>query len=306
MITTHLQVCVIVLNWNNAAHTVVCVKSIRESIRALSDQASVQIIIVDNGSSPTLAKSAPELALAADITLVTSESNLGFSAGMNLGIQEAEQEATDAVWLLNNDTVVDPNALRALVDFKKKHPHKALIGSVVVNSATQDLQPVFGYKYYKYFGFASPIRTREAGPNKFFPFLKRRIDYIDGAAMFVDMPKLSAIGGLPTKNFLYYEELNLAHALGGAERVGVCESSRISHTGGASTKTLTNTKKTYYSSLAALRYTKEHVISALPLVLLLRVVVALARDIKCRKLDHMSGVFVAFTELMETNGKKSI
>lgn len=282
-----------------------CVSSVREAAQTLSDPASVKIIVVDNGSSPTLAKSAPELAFAADITLVRSARNLGFSAGMNLGIQEASQEATDVVWLLNNDTVVDRNALRALVDFKTKHPYKTLIGSVVLNLTAQDLPPVCGYKYYKYFGFASPVRTSKARLDKSLPSLKRRIDYVDGAAMFVDMPKLSAIGGLPTENFLYYEELNLAHALGGAEYVAVCETARISHIGGASTTALTNTKKTYYSSLAALRYTKQHVPAALPLVLLLRVLVALIRDIKCKSFGHINGVFNALVKLIK-NDKKLI
>ena len=48
-------------------------------------------------------------------TLVQSDANRGFAAGMNQGIRVAlEDPQVDAVWLLNNDTVVSPTSVAAI------------------------------------------------------------------------------------------------------------------------------------------------------------------------------------------------
>ncbi|MDG1215449.1 MAG: glycosyltransferase family 2 protein, partial [Luminiphilus sp.] len=283
------------------ALTLTCVESVKASIHALGNSASVKIIVVDNGSSPSLAKNTPKLALSQDITMVRSEENLGFAGGMNLGIQNAQQGRVDAVWLLNNDIVVDREALPALVNFKKKHPDKILVGSAVATSVNGDLVTTYGYTYYKYLGVARPARSRGSHSSELPSLFDTRIDYLDGAAMFIDMAKLTAIGGLPTENFLYYEELNLTHALGGCIYVDICRASKVIHTGGASTAAMGNKKKTYFSSLAAFRYTKRHATLGLPLVVLLRFITALTRDIRGRTLDHMAAVSMALGDLLKND-----
>lgn len=255
------------------------------------------IIVVDNGSSPSLAKNTPELALSENVTVVRSEENLGFAGGMNLGIRHAQSGTVDAVWLLNNDTVVDREALPALVEFKNKYPDKILVGSVIATSVNGELVATCGYTYYKYLGVARAVRPRESHSHQLSTLFDRRINYIDGAAMFIDMAKLTAIGGLPTENFLYYEELNLTHALGGYRRVGICRASKVIHAGGASSTAMGNKKKTYFSSLAAFRYTKRHAALGLPLVVLLRLTTAFTRDIRGRTLDHMTAVSMALKDL---------
>lgn len=216
---------------------------------------------------------------------------------MNLGIRLAQQGPIDAVWLLNNDTVVDKEALPALVNFKKEYPDKALIGSVITSSVKEKSVTTCGYTYYKYLGVARPVRPRESKCHQLPAFLKPRLDYVDGAAMFIDMARLAEIGGLPTENFLYYEELNLTHALGGDKCVGICQAAKVIHAGGASSVAISSSKKTYFSSLAAFRYTKRHAALGLPLVVLLRLITALTRDIKTRSLNHMSAVFTAIVDL---------
>lgn len=281
--------------------TLACIESVRASIHALRKSVSVKIIVVDNGSSPSLAKNTPELALSEDVTLVRSADNLGFAGGMNLGIRNAQQGPVDAVWLLNNDTVVDREALPALVDFRKKNPNKTLVGSVVGSSVNGASITICGYTYYKYLGVARPVSPRRSYCYHLPSFMKPRIDYVDGAAMFIDMAQLVAIGGLPTENFLYYEELNLTHALGGCDCVGICEGAKVIHAGGASSAAMGSTKKTYFSSLAAFRYTKRHAALGLPLVVLLRFTTALIRDIKGRAPNHIAAVFIALADLVKND-----
>ena len=268
----------------------------KSSIQALGNSASVKIVVVDNGSSPSLIQNTPELALRKDVTVVRSAENLGFAGGMNLGIWHAQRGHVDAVWLLNNDALVDREALPALVDYKKKNPDKTLIGSVVASSVRGKSVTTCGYTYYKYLGVARPVRPQTSRSYQLPSFLRPRIDYVDGAAMFIDMAQLTAIDGLPTDNFLYYEELNLTYALGGYRCIGICEAAKVMHAGGASSEAMGSTKRTYFSSLAAFRYTRHHAVLGLLLVVLVRLITALTRDIRARSLHHMSAVFMALAD----------
>ena len=222
---------------------------------------------------------------------------------MNLGIRLAQQGPIDAVWLLNNDTVVDKEALPALVNFKKEYPDKALIGSVITSSVKEKSVTTCGYTYYKYLGVARPVRPRESHSSSVALLFRSS----QGSTTLTvqrcssTWPRLAEIGGLPTENFLYYEELNLTHALGGDKCVGICRASKVIHAGGASSAAMGNKKKTYFSSLAAFRYTKRHAALGLPLVVLLRLITALTRDIRGRTLDHMSRCLMALKDLLKND-----
>ena len=53
---------------------------------------------------------------AAQLVLIQNGSNLGFAGGNNVGLRFALRDpALQYFWLLNNDTVVQPGALSALV-----------------------------------------------------------------------------------------------------------------------------------------------------------------------------------------------
>jgi GT2 family glycosyltransferase len=90
----------VVLNWNDADHTIKCIESVQNI-----DYPNLNIIIVDNGSTDD---SVERLQTALEnVLLLASNRNRGFAGGMNLGVSEAIEAGTDYVWLLNNDVVVD-------------------------------------------------------------------------------------------------------------------------------------------------------------------------------------------------------
>lgn len=62
------------------------------------------------------------------LVLVTIGQNLGFAGGMNVGIRYACALGADYVWLINNDTVVAPDALAALLKAAAGRPRSGLLG----------------------------------------------------------------------------------------------------------------------------------------------------------------------------------
>jgi GT2 family glycosyltransferase len=67
------------------------------------------------------------------ITFVRSTANLGFGGGNNIGLRHALSTGDfDYVWLLNNDTVVKPQALSAMVEKMKAVPEAGMCGSTIL------------------------------------------------------------------------------------------------------------------------------------------------------------------------------
>jgi GT2 family glycosyltransferase len=98
---------VVIVNWNGAADTLACI----ESIAAGGNDA--QVIVVDNGSTDG-SLAAIGTAHGA-VTLIDTGQNLGFAAGANVGLRAAQEAGFREVVFLNNDTIVESDALDRIV-----------------------------------------------------------------------------------------------------------------------------------------------------------------------------------------------
>jgi GT2 family glycosyltransferase len=136
----HPSVFIIVLNWNNVPDTIECLQSLMQL-----NYSNFTTVIIDNGSSDnSVVKITDEIIhlmpvsglinlqssqldnanLSAEFKnapgnqktiLIRSPDNLGFAKGSNLGIQFAMQNNADYIFLLNNDTTCDAQALHHMV-----------------------------------------------------------------------------------------------------------------------------------------------------------------------------------------------
>ena len=93
---------IVILSWNLKDYTTQCINSIRQT----TSPETREIIVVDNGSTDGSAKWLQE---QSDIIYQLNKENHGFPVGCNEGIALASEDAD--IFLLNNDTVLPPNAL---------------------------------------------------------------------------------------------------------------------------------------------------------------------------------------------------
>ncbi len=120
-------VSIIVVNWNNAADTIACVRSCN-----LLQYDRYDILVVDNGSTDgSIALLRGAFSDSPRVTVMDARANLGFAGGNNLAIQRALDGGASFVWLLNNDTEVEARSLGALVDAALRHPECGMIGSKI-------------------------------------------------------------------------------------------------------------------------------------------------------------------------------
>ncbi|MFX0210926.1 MAG: glycosyltransferase family 2 protein [Candidatus Hodarchaeota archaeon] len=99
-------VSIIVLNWNGKN----VIRQSLDSIRKL-EYPNIEVIVVDNNSTDGSEKIISEE--FSEFLLVRNSRNLGFAAGMNVGIRKAKGEM---ILLFNNDAVAHPRSLSILVN----------------------------------------------------------------------------------------------------------------------------------------------------------------------------------------------
>lgn len=122
--TENCSVAIIILNWNGKEDTLECLESVFRL-----DYPNFEVIVVDNGSSDGSVEAVRDAYPQA--TLIENGANLGFSGGNNVGIRYALERGAEYVWLLNNDTTVEPDSLRSLVACAEAHPKVGMLSPVI-------------------------------------------------------------------------------------------------------------------------------------------------------------------------------
>lgn len=132
----------IIVTWNQREETFDCLASLRDT-----RQPNVRMIVVDNGSDDGTAQAIRTEYPTAE--LLRNEINRGFAAAVNQGTRLALERGAQFVFWLNNDTVVKPDALGALLAEAGRERAGVLIPLItyfhqpqVVWSAGADLNPL--------------------------------------------------------------------------------------------------------------------------------------------------------------------
>ena len=164
----------------------------------------------------------------APLTVIQNGANLGFAAGCNVGLRYAIAQNCDYAWLLNNDTVVSPDALSELVDLAEKDRNLGITGSTVWRYYDPDAVQAYGGTRYNKWMARTP-RTRTKHMNS-----QAALDCILGCSMLVQRRFLNEIGLMDEGYFLYFEELDWAARSKGRFRLGYSPTSAVYHKEGSS------------------------------------------------------------------------
>jgi GT2 family glycosyltransferase len=191
----------VVLNYMNAADTTRCAASLR---RCSYPQ---RLVVVDNASTPDVI-SELERALPSE-TLLKAGENLGYAGGNNLGIRYALEGGADFVWILNPDTVVEPDALEHLIDTMTRLPKAGIAGCRILDGKDGGRTIWFNGARIDWSRGSATSHVDIGQPDAQRPDASvRQTDYVTGASMLVRRRVLEDIGLLPERYFLYFEEVD--------------------------------------------------------------------------------------------------
>jgi GT2 family glycosyltransferase len=240
------KISIIILNWNNWRDTLDCLHSLHqitypcyhviivdngstdsslEKIRAHYAKASSADLASGNSreeagpactSDRALNGTKPECEPIGNdgfeirgVTLVRNEENRGYAEGNNVGIRLALKRGSDAVVLLNNDTIVDPQFLTELVKAYEHQSSAGFFGPKVYyseNKGRKDVISFAGGIFRKRPGRCYPIGKNEVDKGQFDAI--REVDYVEGSCLMVRAEVIDKIGLLDPTFFAYWEDVD--------------------------------------------------------------------------------------------------
>jgi len=192
------RVAVSVLHFGAKADTLACLASV-----AASRTRPAWLFVLDNGTGSL--DSAEVTAAAPGASLLRVPENLGFAGGHNLLVRQALDAGATHVMLLNNDAVVDPGCLEALVHAAAA-PRVGAVGAKVL--AADDpgrLWLAWGRVTWR----AALVERVGRGAPDAPPFDRaREVEWVPGCAMLLARDALEAVGGLDERFFAYHEDVD--------------------------------------------------------------------------------------------------
>lgn len=212
----------------------------------------------------------------APLVLVDCGGNLGFAGGNNVGLRYALARGDlDYAWLLNNDTVVEPEALGLLVQRLAEVPGAGLGGSTLLHYGDRGrIQALGGGWYCKWLGLAWHLGRLGRWPRKVErDAVERRMSYPVGASLMVSRAFLREVGLMSEEYFLYFEELDWVLRAKARFALVYAPESVVYHKVGASIGTSSNPGKKslacdYWNARNRIFFTARFFPRALPTVYL--------------------------------------
>ncbi len=243
------RIAVVVVNWNGWRDTLEALRSLRASA-----YPHWTFYIVDNASSDG---SARELAAhAPEARLIRNVANQGFAGGCNTGIAAALADGTDAVFLLNNDALVQPDTLGSLASASQARPD-AVLGAVVRYKGSGELQ-FFGSRMDA--GTGAPVWFREPADEGELGHMLIPTDFVFGAALFAPARVFERVGLFDERFFLTYEETDWCYrARAAGSACFVVRDAVVEHVGSASLGSAASPLQAYFLQRNRLLFWEKHV-----------------------------------------------
>lgn len=197
------------------------------------------------------------------LVIIQSGRNLGFAYGNNIAIKYAlAKQDLDYVWILNNDTIIDKNALCEMVTLSESNKKIGMVGSKLLHYYEPNIiQEIYGTVNWKDNGKGIGVGEEDNGQ------WDKNIEVngrIMGASMLVTKDAIYEAGIFDEKYFMEYEETDwCVRIINLGWKIFYCYKSKVWHKEGG---TITgsdnirkkllwkNIKQENYSRFTILRY----------------------------------------------------
>ncbi len=190
---------IIILNWNQLELTLDCLESLGKI-----DYPRYEVILVDNGSIDdsvtAIRQRYPHL------EIIENGDNLGFTEANNIGIRRALAQDADYVLLLNNDTVVHPAFVSALVSTAEADPSIGMVGSKMYYYDLPQTIWCAGNAINWSNGQVIRLQAGEVDENSGCVEAPRQVDFITACSLAIKRSLLDDVGLMDGNFFIYYSE----------------------------------------------------------------------------------------------------
>lgn len=214
-----LKLSVIIVNYNVKYYLDQCIRSVLCAFEEMNTPA--EIIVVDNhsadGSVDYLEQRYPQK-LFPMVRFVRSAHNLGFARANNIAIRQSRGEY---VLLLNPDTIVGEDALKASVDFMDAHEDAGAVGVRMLGAQGRRAMesrrglPTPMVSFFKMLGFCNRWPHHRLFGKYYMGYLPwdepSQIEVVSGAYCMLRRKALDEVGLLDEDFFMYGEDIDLSY-----------------------------------------------------------------------------------------------
>lgn len=200
------------------------------------------------------------------VYVVSTQKNLGFACGNNLGADILTRNFAVDYLLFSNDDIIINDALvveKMLLEFGQRHD-VAIVGPRIVGRDNRDQSPHYriitplrqiGWNLFRHFRWLASSPAIEP-PQSGYCY------WVSGCFFLVRQSDFSAVGGFDSRTFLYSEEVILSERM---KRIGkrsyFTADTSVVHLGGCSTKNLKNKELRNYLKQSNSIYYRDYLYS---------------------------------------------
>jgi len=186
----------VILNTNRRDDTLECLASLQQSTFK-----NHHIIVLDNHSTDGSVEAIRSSFRAVQIIELTN--NRGYAGNNNVGIQAALEQQADWVFVLNEDTILDPACLAKLVEVGESDRQIGMVGPMVYHHDEPDvIQSAGGWMNRNW--EAGHIGKNEKDRDQFASPCS--VDWLTGCGILARRAVIEQIGMLDERFFIYCDE----------------------------------------------------------------------------------------------------
>jgi len=196
---TFPKVVIIILNYVNWKDTSECLRSLENCT-----YPNFEILLIDNCSPNDSFSKLSEL--FPSIRIIVTQTNLGYTGGINFGITEALKKQTEYIFVLNSDTIVEKNFLSEIVTGIEQYPNVVAACSLILEERNRNKIWYAGGSLVKWRGLA--VHHLQGKSKQLLKSNKpQRVSFITGCSILFRAGAFSKIGLEDDRFFMYLDDI---------------------------------------------------------------------------------------------------
>ena len=212
-----MTVYAIIVTYNAEPWIAKCLQSL------ISSSVQPHIVVIDNGSADATLDIIKQKFLR--IELIESKTNLGFGQANNIGINLADENKADYVYLINQDAWFVEDALEKLIEIHLQHEQFGILSPMHITAGNDELD-------YNFSLYITPNRCPDFYSDLYFNKLKTvyETDFVNAAGWLISKKCLENVGLFDSLFYHYVEDLNYCHRVTyHGFKIGICPGVKMVH-----------------------------------------------------------------------------
>jgi GT2 family glycosyltransferase len=193
------KVTITTLSWNRKVHTLEWLDSLSRL-----DYPKYDVLVVDNGSNDGSVDAIRAKFPA--VKIVENGENIGYARGFNVAMQHAFADGADWVLIMNNDAVIDPAGVRALVDVGESDPKAGFVSGKVFHYWRPEEIQTIGTQTHPWLVAGPQIGSGETDHGQYDTVVERELT--DDVFLLVRKAVYDQLGGYDA-DFAFYGHENV-------------------------------------------------------------------------------------------------